>query len=310
MKPRLFAHSGLDALLVLVAAVQFSLLLLGVFTLGSVPWWVSLLLGLVSSFLMCTNYQCVAHNFIHHPFFASDRLNALFSVFNSLLIGGPQSLYRMHHLHHHKYNNDAPDPKTGTTRDFTSTWRHGKPPPREESLLTYSLFGFFRTDFGVLIEGAKRQQLLRLAVWEGAAWVLMMAALGVFYPLGFVAFYLPVWFAGTVLAQAENYLEHYGAIPGNRKTDSVSSYGFLYNLIWFNNGYHQEHHYRPQVHWTQLPEIRKLMPPETERRVVWGAHWFNFAPRKKPLVSPMSQPVENKQCQCQAKSSAIVGSNR
>jgi len=50
---------------------------------------------------------------------------------------------------------------------------------------------------------------------------------GVLNPLGLVAFYLPVWFLGNVGAQAENCLEHYGASPGNRKTDSVSSYGRL-----------------------------------------------------------------------------------
>ena len=83
----------------------------------------------------------------------------------------------------------------------------------------------------------------------------------------------------------EHYLEHYGATPGDRRTDSVSSYGRLYNLIWFNNGYHQEHHFRPQVHWTRVPEVKSLLPPESERRTVRGAHWFNFAPRTTPAAA-------------------------
>lgn len=138
---RLFSHSQLDGLLVILSLGQFGLLVYGVLTLGSIPWPVSLGLTLVTAFLMCTNFQCVAHNFIHNPFFTSPGLNALFSVFNSLLIGGPQSLYRVHHLHHHKYNNDAPDPGTGTTRDLSSTWRYSRRPGYEEGLATYALLG-------------------------------------------------------------------------------------------------------------------------------------------------------------------------
>jgi fatty acid desaturase len=109
----------------------------------------------------------------------------------------------------------------------------------------------------------------------------MLITIGILNLPGLVFFYLPVWYLGNAAAQAENYLEHHGAIPGNRKTDSVSSYGRLYNLIWFNNGYHQEHHYRPQLHWTRVPGLRALLPPESDRRVVRGAHWFNFGPGRE-----------------------------
>jgi fatty acid desaturase len=281
MKPRLFAHSRLDGLLVLLALVECAPLLYGVRSFGAVAWSHTAALGLVSVFLMCTNFQCIAHNFIHNPFFRSRRLNTAFSVFNSMLLGGPQSLYRIHHMHHHKYNNDAPDPVTGSTRDRTSTWRHSAWPGREESFLSYALLGYFRSDFGYLLHEAKKRRLLGQVHRETIGIVALFVLFAVQNPRGLVFFYLPVWFFGNVAAQAENYLEHHGAIPGNRKTDSVSSYGRLYNLIWFNNGYHQEHHYRPQVHWTGVPEIKELLPPESERRVVRGAHWFNFTPRQK-----------------------------
>src|SRR4051794_1617668 len=103
MKTKLFAHSRLDGFLVLLALAQFGLLLYGVLTFGSVPWGVSLAVGLLTVFLVCTNFQCVAHNFLHNPFFTSTSLNRLFALFNSLLLGGPQTLYRLHHLHHHRY---------------------------------------------------------------------------------------------------------------------------------------------------------------------------------------------------------------
>jgi fatty acid desaturase len=276
MKARLFAHSRFDGLLVLLALVEFALLLYGVLSFGAVSRSHSLIAGIASVFLMCTNFQCVAHNFLHNPFFQSRRLNSVFSVFNSLLLGGPQSLYRIHHLHHHKYNNDAPDPQTGTTRDLSSTWRFSSWPGHEEGFLSYALQGYLRFDLSVFLDEAKKRRLLGQVIAETAAWLALLVVVGIANPLGLACFYLPVWYLGNAAAQGQTYLEHHGAMPGNRMTDSVSSYGVLYNLIWFNHGYHQEHHYRPQVHWTRIPDVKPLLPPESQRRVVPGAHWFNF----------------------------------
>ncbi len=292
MKTKIFAHSRLDSLLVLTALGQFAVLVYGVVSFGSVPWGLSLFLGLVSVFLICTNFQCVAHNYIHNPFFTRKSWNLAFGMFNSLLVGGPQTLFRLHHMNHHKYNNDLPDPATGTTRDESSTWRHGDPPKREEHLLRYALLGYFRTDFGLLMSEVKRKGHLTAYHLELSTLLLSIAVLALVNPIGVVGFYLPVWLFGNIAAQAQNYLEHHGAIPGNRKTDSVSSYGALYNLIWFNNGYHQEHHYRPQMHWTRVRELKALLPAESERRVVKGAHWFNFGAVRTPAPAATTHPIE------------------
>jgi fatty acid desaturase len=235
---------------------------------------VSLAIGILSVLLMCTNFVCVAHNHMHNPFFSDKRLNTLFGVFNSLLIGNPSSLYRVHHLNHHRHNNDAFDPRTGSTKDIASTWRYGRP-PEEEGIMKYALFACFRNDLSFLFREVRSRRLLAKVALESLALLAMVLVFATLNPLGLVVFYLPVWFLGNVGVYAENYTAHHGAIPGDRMKDSVSCYGKLYNLIWFNNGYHQEHHYRPQVHWTRLAEVKPLLPPESERRVVRGAHWFN-----------------------------------
>src|SRR5262245_6635435 len=82
-------HSMWDTLLVGLALLHGALLVL----VPSVPlvalglWW---------------NANTVSHNFIHLPFFRSRVINGIFSVYLSLLLGFPQSLWRARHLAHHR----------------------------------------------------------------------------------------------------------------------------------------------------------------------------------------------------------------
>ena len=49
----------------------------------------------------------------------------------------------------------------------------------------------------------------------------------------------------------------------------MSSYHALYNLLWMNNGYHAEHHYRPKPHWTEMKQLH-LQFAERQRQA--GVH--------------------------------------
>lgn len=86
--PLALRSSRWDALLVtlalahaafLIAAPSVALIALGV-------WW---------------NSNTISHNFIHNPFFRSRQLNQLFSIYQSVLLGIPQALWRQRHLAHH-----------------------------------------------------------------------------------------------------------------------------------------------------------------------------------------------------------------
>src|SRR5947208_11784409 len=114
-----------------------------------------------------------------------------------------------------------------------------------------------------------------------------------------VAFYLPSYYLGWVLSYAQGYWEHYDAKPGDYYANSVSSYHRLYNLLWFNNGYHAEHHFRPKLHWTKMREFHEKIEDEQRRagvRVIKPPHALGFLdpdlPEKsRPLVSSAgSQP--------------------
>jgi hypothetical protein len=63
-------------------------------------------------------------------------------------------------------------------------------------------------------------------------------------PHTFLQAYLPGWALGLVLCRIQGHFEH---VHG-----TTSHYGRLYNLLFFNDGYHAEHHARPGRHWSQL----------------------------------------------------------
>ncbi len=65
-------------------------------------------------------------------------------------------------------------------------------------------------------------------------------------PAFFLSVYLPGYIAGLGLCALHGYYEH--------ARGTTSHYGKLYNLLFFNDGYHVEHHAKPGLHWTRLPE--------------------------------------------------------
>jgi hypothetical protein len=83
---------------------------------------------------------------------------------------------------------------------------------------------------------------------------------------GIAAAFGPAAFGGWTLSLAwalafahlQGRMEHLG---GARH--GVSYYGAIYNWLWFNDGYHAEHHRAMSTHWTALPAAA---PPDSATR--------------------------------------------
>jgi hypothetical protein len=177
-------HGPADALLVLLALGQGALVLavptLPVLALGL--WW---------------NSNTIAHYFLHVPFFRDRRLNTLFALYQTVLLGVPQSLWRDRHLAHHA----GVEPRLRWSRRL-------------------------------VVEVA-----LVLGLWA----VLLARAPGFFLTV-----YVPGYLLGLLLCGLHGHYEHVGG-------GTTSHYGRLYNWLFFNDGYHGEHHASPGSHWTTLP---------------------------------------------------------
>src|SRR5436190_8589642 len=83
------------------------------------------------------------------------------------------------------------------------------------------------------------------AAVESGVIVVLWIAMAWNAPHFFATVYLPGYCGGLGLCLLQGHFEHAGG--------TTSHYGWLYNWLFFNDGYHVEHHRRPGVHWTQLP---------------------------------------------------------
>ena len=89
---------------------------------------------------------------------------------------------------------------------------------------------------------------------EIAAVGLTWGALLLIAPRFLALAYAPGYAAGLLLCQLQGHYEH--AAPGAPIPAGISCYSPLYNTLWFNDGFHAEHHRWPGAHWTDLPQRR------------------------------------------------------
>ena len=176
-------HSKSDAVLVALSFVHAGLLIAfpssPLIALGL--WW---------------NANTISHNFVHLPFFRSPALNRMYSIYLTVLLSIPHSIWRERHLEHHG----------GRGGSFRWT---------------------------------------RVACAETGVIVALWVALASMDSTFLATVYLPGYLAGLGLCYVQGHFEH--------ARGTTSHYGRLYNLIFFNDGYHAEHHLRSSEHWTMLP---------------------------------------------------------
>ena len=98
------------------------------------------------------------------------------------------------------------------------------------------------------VEGHRERKDLKLSLLDVGAVVAVWGGLLVFAQGFLLTVYLPGFLLGLGLCFLQGKYEH--------ARDTVSHYGWLYNLLLFNDGYHIEHHARPAANWRDLPRLR------------------------------------------------------
>ena len=298
MKKTIFAYSPWDAVPALCGVLHFCYVAALFIFFRHLPLWSLPVFGLIYSVSISWNINGIAHNFIHNPFFAWKPANKAFSWMLSVTMGFSQQFYELVHNRHHQGNSDRPD-ETGDTVDWLSIYRHGHD-GEAESAWTYTFFGYFRDDPKVIFNEIKRRNAFnaRWGVFEIASWVIL-CILGFVFNWKFMCFYLPFYYFGHCLSYLNGYFLHYGGNPDVPLAWGVSSYHKLYNWLWFYNGYHAEHHFKPRQHWTKMVDLHTQIREQQRRagvRVIKPPHALGFLDpdlpdRSRPLTPPTEAPA-------------------
>ena len=252
--------------------------------------WIMLILGFIYSVSISWNINGISHNFIHNPYFRSPLLNRLFSLVESLACCFSQTYYDVVHMQHHKGNSDKQD-ETGETIDWISIYRHGHE-GEAENVWSYTFLSFFRDNPAAINREMKKRGTAE-AVWGNLELYTFMATLAglAFFNWRFICYFLPFMYFGHCLSYLNGYYRHFGGDPEKPIAWGVSSYGRLYNLIWFNNGYHAEHHFRPKVHWLQMHAFHEQIAEQQRAagtRVIAPPHALGFL---DPNLPSKSRPI-------------------
>jgi fatty acid desaturase len=253
------------------------------------PWWVMGMLGVVYAYSITWNINGISHNFIHNAYFKSPILNRAFSLLESVTMGFSQQFYNCVHDRHHQGNSDRQD-ANGQTIDWLSIYRHGHD-GLPESVWTYTFLSYFRDDVFETYRELKRRR--PADAYFGCVEIGCTVAafiLGFILSWKFMLFFIPFYYLGHSLSSLNGYYKHYGSDPDKPIAWGVSSYDFFYNLVWFNNGYHAEHHYRPKTHWTEMKQLHEKIKDDMRAagtRVIKPPHPFGFLdPDLPPRVPP------------------------
>lgn len=242
------------------------------------PLWM-LVFGLLYALIINANINGVAHNFIHNPFFRSPLLNRLFGVAESIACCFSQTYYDVVHMQHHKGNSDRPD-ETGETIDWLSIYRHGHD-GEPENPWSYVFLSFFRDNPAAIARELRKRGKSEL-LWGNIELVAFATTLFIMFLLNWryvIFFLLPFFYLGHCFSYLNGYFRHYGADSDKPIAWGVSNYGKLYNWLFFYNGYHAEHHFRPKVHWTKMESFHRQigeLQKQAGSRVIKRAHMLGF----------------------------------
>jgi len=295
---KLFAYTRWDAIPTLAGLFHFSYFFALFFLFPHVPLWTMLVLGFVYSLMINANINGVSHNFIHNHFFRSELLNRLFGVVESVACCFSQTYYDVVHMQHHKGNADRPG-ANGETVDWISIYRHGHD-GEAENPWSYVFLSFFR-DNPAAIKKELRKRGKNELKWGNIELITVAVVLLAMLLLNwrYVLFYfLPFFYLGHCFSYLNGYYRHYGGNPDKPIAWGVSTYGKIYNWLFFYNGYHAEHHFRPKVHWTKMEVLRRQIAEMQRRegtRVISRAHMLGFLdsdlPRRGSVAPTTSEAL-------------------
>lgn len=274
-----FKHSPKD--LYLVGQTLFILAMTYAMALANLEWFWQLLIAPFHIALLVNSQNSALHHHAHWTTFTKKSLNRIYDLLVSAANANKVQTYRMAHNTHHKYVNDIP--VNGVCKDPISVFAKGANGELENvwnfcyRFAVMQIVEPWKYVFFTALKSEKPQlPLHNFTLWrreQYAIVVFLASVLAINFVYG--VWLLTIYFVAHFLTFAWHYGDHYGSYQyrGDTTRDSVGIYNKWYNLITANAGYHQEHHHKPHVHWTQIPSITQMLP--ADRITFNGLHVAN-----------------------------------
>ena len=204
-------------------------------------FFLSIILVLVAGVFLSFSIHVFFHECVHAKSVYSTPVN----IINSLILGLPFDGYRVHHFNHHCHENSL--------KDFSTTWFLQNDNKTGFSCLSYSL-GWIRQllksinepepfdeKFGDANEIKQRIPIQKMAI-------LSILIVLTFADWKYLVLYLLLVYSGWAFSALHNYGQH-PPIEG----EPICTYAnHTYNLLFFNNGLHSEHHKKPWLLWDSI----------------------------------------------------------
>jgi fatty acid desaturase len=192
--------------------------------------------------VMFWNYA-VLHNHMHVPIAFAPALRWGVSRSLGLACGFAYRGYYIHHFNHHKFNDGPGD--WGKRRPGESVFGYCARWTLTPWVWPFGIVG--KVWGGCKTRKDKLELLLDFALVDGS-----LLALVLWRPAQGLA-YFGMLLVGQFCIYWLNLAAHHGTNHSHRDQLGVTSTSRLYNLFFFNAGYHQLHHVKPQVPWRDLP---------------------------------------------------------
>ncbi|MAA79735.1 MAG: fatty acid desaturase [Deltaproteobacteria bacterium] len=203
----------------------------------------------------------INHNIGHVPIWKSPMLNRCTEYVAGTLQGVPLFLFKTIHVDsHHRYNQGE--------KDATRVSRVGEH-NHILGYLAYPLFTlgpvrklrkeYFRT---ISFRSAEFRKIILQHVLLFILWSL---SLYISWKKAFLFVFVPQ-LIGIHFLMASNYLQHAQCEQGSAHNHSRNFTGWVFNLLFFNVGYHTAHHLDQKIHWTKLPNAHQEIQSQVDTR--------------------------------------------
>ena len=242
-----------------------SILYLVLFPVLIVTQWNLDHINLVLYVVLCIlplGITAINHNIGHVPIWNSTLLNRITEYVAGTFQGVPLFLFQTIHVDsHHRYNQGK--------EDATRVSRVGE----HNHILGYLVYPFFT--LGPVRK--LRKEYIRSISFRSAEFRKILIQHGLLFLLWSVSLYIS-WYKAVLLIlvpqligvhflMASNYLQHAQCTVGSAHNHSRNFTGWIFNLLFFNVGYHTAHHLDQKIHWTALPSVHQEIHAHIETRL-------------------------------------------